>query len=72
MISDKPVAAQFSSNRDDGGHQGPMSQQDTYGFGRNELHAQKLVQLVGCRDRNVQNQKPEAAFSLERGSRVQY
>jgi hypothetical protein len=53
MISNKTVAAQFSSSRDvgaDGGDQGPMSQQSTHGSGSYELHPQKLVQLVGCRD----------------------
>ena len=56
MISNKTVAAQFSSNRDrdaDGGDQGPMSQQNTHGSGSYELHPQKLVRLVGCRDRNA-------------------
>jgi hypothetical protein len=75
MISHKMVAAQFSSSRDVGadcGHQGPMSQQNAHGFGRNELHPQKLVQLVGCRDLNARNQKPQVAFSLERESRLQY
>jgi hypothetical protein len=68
MISNKSVAAQFSSSRDvgaDGGDQGPMSQQNTHGSGSYELHAQKLVQLVGCRDLNA------IALSSERGSRPQ-
>jgi hypothetical protein len=68
MISNKMVTAQFSSSRDegaDGGHQGPMSQQNTHGFGSHELHPQKLVQLVGCRDRNA------IASSSERESRFQ-
>ena len=34
----------------DCGSQGPMSQQNTDGSGRHELHPQKLVQLVGFRD----------------------
>jgi hypothetical protein len=33
--------------------QGPMSQQITDGSGRNELHPQKLVRLVGFRDPNA-------------------
>jgi hypothetical protein len=68
MISNKTVAAQFSSNRDvgaDGGDQGPMSQQNTHGSSSYELHPQKLVQLVGCRDLNA------IAHSSERGSRPQ-
>ena len=61
MISHKEVAAQFS-NRDvsaDDGHQGPMAQQHTCDFGGYELHPQKLVQLVGCRDLNAQHQRPK-------------
>jgi len=53
MISNKTGAAQFSSGRDvgaDGGDQGPMALQNTHGSGSYELHAQRLVQLVGCRD----------------------
>jgi len=33
--------------------QGPMSQQDTDDSGRNELHPQEMVQLVGFRDPNA-------------------
>jgi len=68
MISNKTVAAQFSSSRDvgtDGGNQGPMSQQNTHGPDSYELHPQKLVQLVGCRDLNAN------ALSSERKSRFQ-
>ena len=68
MISNKTVAAQFSSSRDvgpDGGNQGPMAQQNTHGSGSYELHPQKLVQLVGCRDLNA------IALSSERESRLQ-
>ena len=68
MISNKTVAAQFSSSRDvgaDGGNQGPMSQQNTNGPDSYELHPQKLVQLVGCRDLNAN------ALSSERKSRFQ-
>jgi hypothetical protein len=71
VISHKMVAAQFSSSRDVGadcGHQGPMSQQNSYGFGGNELHPQKLVQLVGCRDLNAQNPKAPGCFLF--GTRV--
>ena len=45
--------AEFPLKRDvatDRGSQGPMSQQNTDGSGRDELHPQKLVQLVGFRD----------------------
>ena len=45
--------AEFPLKRDlatDCGSQGPMSQQNTDGSGRHELHPQKLVQLVGFRD----------------------
>jgi len=64
MGSQKTAAAEFSLNRDvsaDCGHQGPMSQQNTDGSGRNELHPQKLVQLVGFRDPNAR--KHEGAAS---------
>ena len=53
-----PVLADFTRKRDvaaDCGSQGPMSQQNTDGSGRNELHPQKLVQLVGFRDPNARN-----------------
>ena len=42
--------------------QGPMSQQITDGSGRNELHPQKMVQLVGFRDPNAR--KHEGAASV--------
>jgi len=48
--------AEFPLKRDvatDCGSQGPMSQQNTDGSGRNELHPQKLMQLVGFRDPNA-------------------
>ena len=51
-----PALAEFPLKRDvaaDCGSQGPMSQQNTDGSGRNELHPQKLVQLVGFRDPNA-------------------
>jgi hypothetical protein len=57
MISRKtPALAEFPLKRDvaaDCGSQGPMSQQNMDGSGRNELHPQKLVQLVGFRDPNA-------------------
>ena len=57
MISRKtPALAEFPLKRDvaaDCGSQGPMSQQNTDGSGTNELHPQKLVQLVGFRDPNA-------------------
>jgi hypothetical protein len=46
----------------DCGSQGPMSQQNTDGSGRNELHPQKMVQLVGFRDPNAR--KHEGAASV--------
>jgi len=60
-----PARAQFPLKRDvaaDCGSQGPMLQQNTYGSGRNELHPQKLVQLVGFRDPNAR--KHEATASV--------
>jgi hypothetical protein len=68
MISNNTGAAKFSSSRDvgaDGGDQGPMSQQNTPGSGSYELHAQKLVRLVGCRDLKA------VALASERESRPQ-
>jgi hypothetical protein len=60
-----PALAEFPLKRDvaaDCGSQGPMSQQNTDGSGRNELHPQKLVQLVGFRDPNAR--KHEGAASV--------
>ena len=57
--------AEFPLKRDvatDCGSQGPMSQQNTDGSGINELHPQKLVQLVGFRDPDAQ--KHEGAASV--------
>jgi hypothetical protein len=51
-----PALAQFPLKRHlaaDCGTQGPMLQQNTEGFGSNELHPQQLVQLVGFRDPNA-------------------
>src|ERR1700724_3227309 len=56
--------AEFPLKRDmatDCRSQGPMSQQITDGSGRNELHSQKMVQLVGFRDPNAR--KHEGAAS---------
>ena len=57
MNSRKTLAlAEFPLKRDvatDCHPQGPMSQQITDGSGRNELHPQKMVQLVGFRDPNA-------------------
>jgi hypothetical protein len=59
------VSAEFPQKRDviaDGGAHGPMSQQhggDSHGH---EMHPQKLVQLVGCRDPNAG--KHEAAHRV--------
>ena len=53
MISRKtPALVEFPQKAElaaDRGSHGPMSQQNTDGAGRNELHPQKLVQLVGFR-----------------------
>jgi hypothetical protein len=60
-----PAFAKFPPKLDvatDLGSQGPMSQQDTDGSGRNDLHLQKLVQLVGFRDPNAR--KHEGATSV--------
>jgi hypothetical protein len=63
MNSRKTLAlAEFPLKRDMGadcGSQGPMSLQNTGDSGRNELHLQKLIQLVGFRDPNAR--KHEAA-----------
>ena len=65
MNSRKTLAlAEFPLKRDvatDCRSQGPMSQQITDGSGRNELHSQKMVQLVGFRDPNAR--KHEGAAS---------
>jgi hypothetical protein len=64
MNSRKMLAhAEFPLKRDvatDCGSQGPMSQQNTDGSGRNELHPQKLVQLVGFRDPSARKHKGAA------------
>ena len=61
MNSRKTLAlAEFPLKRDvatDCRSQGPMSQQITDGSGRNELHPQKMVQLVGFRDPKARSQK---------------
>jgi hypothetical protein len=57
--------AEFPLKRDvatDCRSQGPMSQQNTDDSGRNELHPQKLMQLVGFRDPNAR--KHEGAASV--------
>jgi hypothetical protein len=67
MNSRKTLAlAELPPKRDvatDRGAQGPMSQQNTDGSGRNELHPQKLVQLVGYRDPNAQKHKADASVA---------
>ena len=67
MNSRKTLAlAEFPLKRDvatDCRSQGPMSQQITDGSGRNELHSQKMVQLVGFRDPNAR--RHEGATSVE-------
>jgi hypothetical protein len=65
MNSRKTLAlAEFPLKRDvatDRGSQGPMSQQNTDGSGRDELHPQKLVQLVGFRDPSARKQEGTAS-----------
>ena len=64
MNSRKTLAiAEFPLKRDGATDrsQAPMSQQNTDGSGRNELHPQKMVRLVGFRDPNVR--KHEGAAS---------
>jgi hypothetical protein len=67
MNSRKTLAlAELPPKRDvatDRGAQGPMSQQNTDGSGRNELRPQKLVQLVGYRDPNAQKHKADASVA---------
>ena len=65
MNSRKTLAlAEFPLKRDGATDrsQAPMSQQITDGSGRNELHPQKMVQLVGVRDPNAR--KHEGAASV--------
>ena len=68
MISGKtPALVEFPRKRNvaaDCGSQGPMSQQNTDGSGRYELHPQKLVQLVGFRDPNAQNEGAAAVKAV--------
>jgi hypothetical protein len=70
MISRKmPALAEVPAKRDvaaDCGSQGPMSQQNTDGSGSNELHPQKLVQLVGCRDPNARKHDGAASVAEAR------
>ena len=64
MNSRKTLAiAEFPLKRDGATDrsQAPMSQQITDGSGRNELHPQKMVRLVGFRDPNAR--KHEGAAS---------
>jgi hypothetical protein len=58
-----PALAELPPKRDvatDGGSPGPMSQQDIDGSGRNEIHPQKLPQLVGFRDPNARKHERAA------------
>ena len=63
MNSRKTLAlAEFPLKRDvatDCGSQGPMSLQNADGSGRNELHSQKLIQLVGFRDPDTRKHEAE-------------
>jgi hypothetical protein len=68
MTSQKMVAKKYSRDREvSGGHQGPMTEQNT-NFAGCELHPQKLVRLVGCRDPNAGNREIKNAVSSVRGS----
>ena len=68
MNSRKTLAlAEFPLKRDvatDCRSQGPMSQQNTDGSGRNDLHPQKLVQLVGFRDPNARKHEGAASVAV--------
>jgi hypothetical protein len=68
MDSRKTLAfAEFPLKRDvatDCGSRGPMSQQNTDGSGRNELHLQKMVQLVGVRDPNAREHEGAASAAV--------
>jgi hypothetical protein len=65
MISRKTLAlSEFPLKRDaatDCGSEGPMSQQNTDGSGRNELHP---VQLVGFRDPNARKHEGAASVAV--------
>ncbi len=67
MISRKtPALDEFPIKRGvaaDCGSQGPMAQQNIDGSGRNELHPQKLVQLVGFRDPNARKHEGTASIA---------
>ena len=58
-LAELPPKRQVASDR---GVPGPMSQQNTVGFGGNEIHPQKLPQLVGFRDPDAR--KHEGAASI--------
>jgi hypothetical protein len=67
MISRKtPALAEFTRKRDVAADCGshPMSQQNTDGSGRNELHPQKMVQLVGFRDPNARKHEGAASVAV--------
>ena len=63
MISHGKVAAKSSLDGDKCANspQAPMTLQNTGAFGSNELHPQKLVQLVGSRLVSARQEKPKAA-----------
>jgi hypothetical protein len=64
MNSRKTLALAEFPERDvatDCGSQSPMSQQNIDGSGRNELHAQRMVQLVGFRDPNAREHEGAAS-----------
>lgn len=61
MISHGKVSTNSSLDGDKCANppQDPMALQNTGALGSNELHPQKLVQLVGCRLLNAQQEKPK-------------
>ena len=62
MSSYRKVATKSSLDDDTCANppQDSMSVQSTAAFSSNELHPQKLVQLVGCRLLNAQQEKPKS------------
>ena len=62
MVSHGKVAAKSSLDGDKCANrpQDPMTLQTSAVFVSNELHPQKLIQLVGCRLLNTQQDNPNA------------
>jgi hypothetical protein len=61
MISHGKVPAKSSLNGDKCANppQAPMTLQNTGAFSSHELHPQTLIQLVGCRLLDAQQEKPK-------------